>query len=277
MYKLFKDNFHKTNDCIILAAPLIVFISILGWYGNYAKDTIDNLPKLIISVITVLIMISGFISAWLYMAKKTLKLTNKVFVFDKDRAKEMCQLIKKLPNGIGRYFLPILFICTTLIALYTIVFAIINYFVTKYIGPINLSTLGITYNFILTDENFNEIMGLPEQEFVAFNCWYILLGIVSLIFSFLGMLWIPEVIYIQRNPIKAFISSLKKVFGNIQNYILLYSYIVILYILACFANTILMLNPFSYVLVLIISYYFIIYVVVLLFSYYERFFISEEN
>lgn len=70
MLKLFWNNFKKTNDCIILATPLILFLSALSWYYSYARDSIDNIPKLILAIATMLIMISGCLSAWVYMAKK---------------------------------------------------------------------------------------------------------------------------------------------------------------------------------------------------------------
>lgn len=70
MLKLFKDSLKKTNDCIILATPLIIFLSILGWYFTYATSSVDNIPKLILAIVTILIMASGFLSAWFYMAKK---------------------------------------------------------------------------------------------------------------------------------------------------------------------------------------------------------------
>ena len=59
MFKLFKNNFKITNECIILATPLIIFLSIISWYFNYAKDAIDNLPKLLLAIITMVVIVSG--------------------------------------------------------------------------------------------------------------------------------------------------------------------------------------------------------------------------
>ena len=100
MLKLFKNSFKQTNDCIILATPLIIFLSILSWYFSYASSTVDNIPKLILAGITIFVMAAGFFSAWFYMVKKTLKFSNKLYVFDKDRAKAFWNLIFSLPKGI---------------------------------------------------------------------------------------------------------------------------------------------------------------------------------
>ncbi len=274
MFKLFKNSFFKTNDCIILATPLIIFLSIIGWYANYAKVSVDTIGKLIISIITLFVIISGFSAAWLYMAKKTLKLSSKVFLFDKNRAKEMFNLICQLPKGIGRMFFPILGVLMTFTLFYAVFFIIINYFISKYITPIDLSTLGISYSFMTSDEIFYEIMDLPQKELIALNCWYMLTFFISVVCAFFTMLWIPEIVYGEKNPFKALIYSIKNIFSDIKNYVLLFSFIIVLYISTCLINTILMINPILYFIVLLISYYFILYVVVLLFSYYEFKFIE---
>ena len=85
MLKLIKNSFTITNDCIILATPLIIFLSILGWYFDYAASSIDNITKLILAAATILIMTSGFAAAWLYMAKKTIFLSKKIFFSTKQR------------------------------------------------------------------------------------------------------------------------------------------------------------------------------------------------
>ena len=131
MLKLFWNNFKKTNDCIILATPLILFLSALSWYYSYARDSIDNIPKLILAIATMLIMISGCLSAWVYMAKKTIRMSNKIFVFEKDRAKAFGELILSLPIGIGRLFLPMLGVILIIIVAYSILILADTYVISK--------------------------------------------------------------------------------------------------------------------------------------------------
>ena len=106
MLKLFKKNFKTTNDCIILAAPLIIFISLLRLYLVYAVDSVDSTTKLIWGIVTAIIMLSGFLSAWLYLTKKVIALSKKIFIFDKDRVKALGYLTMTLSKGVGRLILP---------------------------------------------------------------------------------------------------------------------------------------------------------------------------
>ena len=225
MLKLFKDSLKKTNDCIILATPLIIFLSILGWYCNYAIVSIDNLPKLILAIITLLIMASGFSAAWIYMTKKTLQLSNKVFIFDKDRAKAFWELILSLPKGIGRLFLPFLGVISLSAIVSAIAVAIITYLVTTYLGTISLDLLNSDNVMLSSKELFDEISNLSLNEIITINCWYLLIICYTFMAQFLTMLWIPEIVYSERNPFKALISAFKKLLISFPKSLLLYIYI----------------------------------------------------
>lgn len=277
MFKLFKDSFKITNDCIILATPLIIFLSILGWYFEYAAGAIDNIPKLILAAVTILVMLSGFFAAWLYMVKKTINLSNKIFVFDRDRAKALWGLALSLPKGIGRLFLPILGLTAIYIVVYSAIIFVISYFLTKYAGTVNLDSLEVNSLLISSKELIEEINELPKKELLIINCWYCLISLAVIVISFLTMLWIPEIVYCEKNPFKALCNSIIKLFGSFPKSLLLFTYIVFLTITISILNTLLMFNPFSYFLVLMLYYYFLVYIVVLLFTYYERNFIEENG
>ena len=236
MLKIFKSAFKTTNDCIILAAPLIVFLSILSWYYEYASDSINTAPKLILACVTMFVMICGFVAAWFYMAKKTIALSKKVFVFDKDRAKALGKLAMSLPNGIGRLFLPIIGVISTYILIYLLLFTGIGYIIHTYIGDVNLEFIDIQMLMLSTGELLNEIKNLSDNELLAVDCWYMLGSLAITLVSF----------------------------------IYLYMLIIVITIL----NTLLMFNPFLYFFVLMLYYYFLVYIIVLLFTYYEQTFIN---
>lgn len=276
MLKLFKDSLKKTNDCIILATPLIIFLSILGWYCNYAIVSIDNLPKLILAIITLLIMASGFFAAWVYMTKKTLQLSNQVFIFDKDRAKAFWELILSLPKGIGRLFLPFLGVISLSAVVSAIAVAIITYLVTTYLGTISLDLLNSDNVMLSSKELFEEISNLSLNELITINCWYLLIICYTFMAQFLTMLWIPEIVYSERNPFKALISAFKKLLISFPKSLLLYIYINFLVLIMTVLNTLLMFNPIAYFVVLIIYYYLIVYIIVLLFTYYQQTFLKDE-
>lgn len=274
MLQLFKNSFKTTNDCIILATPLIIFLSILSWYYKYAVVAIDTTPKLILAIITIFVMLSGFMAAWLYMAKKTISLSRKIFVFDKDRAKALWALVLSLPKGIGRLFLPSIGVISIYILIYTLIFSGIGYIVGKFIGTIDFSELDYQSIFLFGQEFANEISELSQNELLVLQCWYILALVSISVVSFITMLWIPEIVYTEKVSFEALYYSIIKIFTHLKNSIILYLYIAFLVVLISILNTFLMFNPILYFIVLLLFYYFLVYIVVLLFSYYEQTFIK---
>lgn len=274
MLQLFKNSFKTTNDCIILATPLIIFLSILSWYYKYAVVAIDTTPKLILAIITIFVMLSGFMAAWLYMAKKTISLSQKIFVFDKDRAKALWALVLSLPKGIGRLFLPSIGVISIYILIYTLIFSGIGYIVGKFIGTIDFSELDYQSIFLFGQEFANEISELSQNELLVLQCWYILALVSIAVVSFITMLWIPEIVYTEKVSFEALYYSIIKIFTHLKNSIILYLYIAFLVVLISILNTFLMFNPILYFIVLLLFYYFLVYIVVLLFSYYEQTFIK---
>ncbi len=275
MFKLFKDSFKVTNNCIILATPLIIFLSILGWYFTYTMSAVDNMAKLILAIITSIIMISGMLAAWLYMAKKTLSISKRVILFENERMKAFLEILSSLPNGIGRLFLSILGAVIIYIALFVSGTMLISFITTNFIANIDFfSIFDIDSLFVTSKELFDEIAMLSNNELLAINCWYALMLIFSTIISFLTILWIPEIVYTEKNPIKALYNSVIKLVTTFPKTLLLYVYIATLTIFISILNTLLMFNPFLFFLVLVLYYYFLVYIVVLLFSYYEQNFIE---
>ena len=277
MFQLFKNCFKQTNDSIILATPLIIFLSILGWYLSYATGSVDSIPKLVLAIITTLVMASGFFSAWFYMVKKTLKLSNKVFVFDKDRAKAFGELIMSLPKGIGKLFLPFLGVISISSIIYGLIIAGITFLVYKYIGSVNIDLLNSNNLLVSSKELFEELSQLPREEIIVINCWYMLVLATITLVSFFFILWIPEIVYSEKNPFKALINSLKKIWLTRAKTLLLYIYINVLSFIISIFSTLLMFNPISYFLVLLLYYYFIVYIIVLIFTYYEITFYKDAQ
>lgn len=274
MLKLIKNSFTITNDCIILATPLIIFLSILGWYFDYAASSIDNITKLILAAATILIMTSGFAAAWLYMAKKTIFLSKKIFIFDKERVKALWYLIISMPKGIGRLFLPILEVISLYLLIYIILFLGIYLLISKFAGSINLDSFSIQTIMLSSQELINEVNQLTDDEIIIINYWYLLTFIGSSIISFITMLWIPEIVYNEKNAFKALYNSAKKIFLDFKSSIILYLYITAIIITLSVLNTFLMFTPILYFFVLLFYYYFLVYIIVLLFTYYDRTYIK---
>ena len=223
------------------------------------------------------VMFSGFAAAWFYMAKKTIALSKKVFVFDKDRAKALAKLVMTLPNGIGRLFLPILGVISTYILIYLLIFSGAGFVINNFVGTIDLSSIDLHTLLISTGELFDELKSFTNDEIRIMNYWYLLLSIGVTVVSFLTMLWIPEIVYAEKNSYKALLYSLKKLFMTLKSSSLLFIYVYFLILVITILNTLLMFNPFLYFFVLMLYYYFLVYIVVLLFTYYEQKFIEQED
>lgn len=274
MLKLFKNSFKTTNDCIILATPLIIFLSILGWYYNYAADSIDTVHKLVLAAITMFVMFSGFVAAWLYMAKKTIALSKKIFVFDKDRVKALTSLAISLPNGIGRLFLPMMGVISIYALIYLLIFSGISYLITHFVGSINLDFVDFQSLMLSSGNLAEEISKMSEKELMVLDYWSVASFTGILLVSFITMLWIPEIVYNEKNSFKALYNSIVKLFTNFKKSIILFVYVAFLVILITILNTLLMFNPFLYFFVLMFYYYFLVYIVVLLFTYYDETFVK---
>jgi len=276
MLKIFKESFKITNDCIILVTPLIIFLSILSWYINFAFNSIDDIKKLLFAICTLFVMFCGLFASWLYMAKKTIALSKKVYIFDKDRAKDFLKLIITMPKGIGRLFIPIIGTVAIYILIYFGLYCILNYFISKYVGYIDLSKLDIDTLTLSSKELITAIDNLEINEMKIVAVWYLVSMIVINIVNFITMLWIPEIVYKNKNSIKALFSSIAKVFKNFKNVFILYLFIFCITKILSIINTVLLFFPIMYFFVLIITYYFIVYLVVLLFTYYERNFTKNK-
>lgn len=276
MLKLFKESFKITNDCIILVTPLIIFLSILSWYINFAFNSIDDVKKLLLGVFTLFIMFCGFLASWLYMAKKTIALSKKVYIFEKDRANDFLKLLLTLPRGLGKLFIPIIGVVAVYIIVYCGLYWVLNYFISKYVGYIDLSNIDFDSLALSSKELISFINDLDISDMKVFTIWYFTSSIIVNLVTFLTVLWIPEIVYNTQNAFKALFSSVKKVFKNFKNILILYIFMFIVLKILSIINTLLLFIPVMYFFVLIITYYFLVYLVVLLFTYYDRNFTNEE-
>lgn len=277
MLKLFKNAFRLTNEGIILATPLILFIWLITIYLTFAKGVVDTLPEAVSAIITLLCMIGAFCAGWFYMVKKSIDLSQKEFILDVDRAKELLNLFKKIPAGIGKYFLS--FIGMSLIML--VIFALFAIGIYKigmsFIGSIDFTAEQIKSAMASPQDMKLFLDSLSLDQLYKLGTWNMLFLAASTLMSFLLMLWVPEIIYNTSNPLLALFKSIKKIFCRFWKSIGLFIYLTILNFIISFANTFSLLHPIIYMLMMIAYFYFLVYVVVLIFSYYDKEFNKQEE
>lgn len=275
MLKLLKSCFVKTNDCLFLAVPLVIFLSILGGYFNFAVNYVDNTAKLVFAIITFFVMFCGFASSWLYLAKKTLAIAGKIYVFDKDRAQDLKELLFTIPKGIGRLFIPVLSVSAFFILVYTLICIGVNCFVTEYAGTIDFSEFSPDLFALSTGSFLSTIDRIEPDDIRIIELWYVLMFVSVLIVSFVTFLWVPEIVYEHENSFKALFSSICKVFSNFWEVFTLFVYSAFIVKILSIANTMILIAPVLYFFVLLVTCYFTIYLVVLLFTYYEQKFVKS--
>ena len=217
MLKLFKNAFRLTNEGIILATPLILFIWLITIYLTFAKGVVDTLPEAVSAIITLLCMIGAFCAGWFYMVKKSIDLSQKEFILDVDRAKELLNLFKKIPAGIGKYFLPFIGMSLIMLVIFA-VFAIGIYKIgMSFIGSIDFTAEQIKSAMASPQDMKLFLDSLSLDQLYKLGTWNMLFLAASTLMSFLLMLWVPEIIYNTSNPLLALFKSTPNVERNIKS------------------------------------------------------------
>ncbi len=245
MFKFLIENFKRTNDCIILATPMVLFFIVLQWYIESNQYSLSSISSYLFFYITLWVFISGCFAGWFYMVKKTLQFSKKTFLFDTDRLTALTKLFSCLIKGIGKFFLPILVVVAS-----CFVFNIIKMILLFY-----------AYTSKIKDQ-------------------YDLISVISIfvvyVIGYFFIFWIPEIVYSYKNPFISLLNAVKKAF-------IICPKMVIPYILICSILSLidlLLVNsqiyPFLYFFLLLSAYYFILYSVLLVFGYYEKKFIDEN-
>ena len=283
MFKLYREAFKVTNDGIVLAIPLTLFWWLITMYIGYSRAVVDSVPEVVLSAVTMIFMASTFFSGWFYLVKKCITFSSKEFILDKDRKKETLQLIKAIPEGIGKYFLHYVTASMLFVAI-----ALLIVFLIKVLSFDSVRTInGILIEYGLTSDSVNEVKtGLDnlsqDAVFQIFNKMFYpaiklaaVVFIVPAIFSFLLMLWMPEIIYTGKNPFVAIFTSIKKIFKHFGKSLKIFIYITIIQMILSFISPFSLLNIIFYMLMMLLYFYFLVYVVVLVFVYYETTF--EQN
>lgn len=266
MLKLLKENIKQTNDNIILATPLILFMWILSFYIGYSKMSVNSLPLAVLSFVTILFMTAAFFAGWFYMVKKAVLLSKQVFVLDSDKAKAVFNLFKVLPSGVGKYFLSFFGMIIFSIFLIAIVGTIAFKLGMFLIGDLNLTSEQLKN--IVDMKTFLD--SLSFDQLIKLNNWNILFLTVSSLVSFMFMLWIPEIVFKTPNPFKALFLSIRKIFTKFLKTFKLFIFMTGMNFVLSFISTFSIVNPILYFVMTVVYFYFLVYMVVLLFTYYDR-------
>lgn len=276
MRELFKQACKVTNFNIILAIPLIIGIKLLDLYTFFSRAHMDSNFKILLASVTVLFMSSVICSLWFYMVKGAVDLSKKIFILDADRANASLNLFKKIPEGIGKYFI-------SFVGVYLILF-----FIQILLTPV-VYLLGINIIGTLDEASAQHLLQLASDpaigtsagmatfveqltpaQIVFFGKWSLLFMAATSVVMYLLMLWVPEIIYKNSNPIVALFSSIVKLFKDFWNSFRIFLSLWLSGFALLFIYTFAVINPVFYLIVSVLIYYFIVYLTVLIFLYYDR-------
>ena len=94
LFNCIKESFKYSNQCVILATPLILFSLI---FGIYILVTLGgSVVSLIFSVIVAIIMLAVFLSGWFSMVVRCVK---------ESETDDYFGLMSEFTAGVGKYFL----------------------------------------------------------------------------------------------------------------------------------------------------------------------------
>ena len=269
MFKLFKEAFKTSNDCIILAFSLVLFMWILSFYFAFSNSVVNTPAEIILAFVTVLFMVCAFLSGWFYMVQQAIEVAGQVYVLDEDRAKATMNLFKVIPFGIGKYFLSFIGMIIIFLIVVSLTGAAVYYTGINLIGNV-FTQEQITGALSSTQDMKAFIDSLSLDQLIKLNLWNMLIMGATTLLSFIFMLWVPEIIYCTINPFIALFKAIKKVFVKFPKSVVLFIYLSFLNILMSFLSTFAIQHPLLYLLVMVVYFYFVIYVVVLVFSYYKH-------
>lgn len=276
MLELIKNAFRISNDNIILGIPLIFFMWVTVVYISYAQYAATSFPGRLLAIITILLMLGAFMAGWFYMVKKAIKLSKKEFVMDNDRAKAVFNLFKQIPTGIGKYFLSFVGFSFLILFVFFILANILYIIGINTIGyldidPNQLKTIG---NSAISVGAFIET--LSESQVVRLFLWEVLFLIGYAIVMFLTSMWVPEIIYQTKNPLIALFKSIKKVFKKPLEVMCLFFFLGLTNMLIAFLASFAMYNPITYIIIMMVQFYFFIYAITLVFTFYEKMYVEEN-
>lgn len=272
MIKYFLNAFKITNNNIILATPLILFMLLTTLYNGFFGGVGSNQAVALLGLITYFFMWSAFLAGWFYIIRQAI-LYNDENLSREEKTRKSFGLMNLMVKGVGEYFLSFLGV-----VFFEIIFFIGFVLLIQYAGVNLIGKLNIPINDFVTAANTNSpevlegfINGLPREEIIKLAKWiYFCLASFPL-FLFLQMFWFPSIIKDTKNIFRAFWNSLKFIFKNFFAVILFFVMIGFIHFVMMMLCGLMTINSILSYFSLLVYFYFMVYIVVLVFLFYEKY------
>lgn len=269
----FIKAFSLANNLMVLTILMLSIFIITIYMIISAQLGITTL----ISLIVIILLSSAFAAGFFYLIKTITNFSVENKTFEKNDIKKTFELFY---TGIGKHYLSFVGIFILFFILASIVIIGTVLFVDKFLFP--LSSLGDSLpNFFAIlaypSQTDSLLQSLDDNQKMLLRTWSRSFLLSTQTFTFLIMLWIPEVMYSGKNVLISLFGSVKKLFSDFPNAICLYLTIMLLnYIIAILT---VLGGGHTVVLFLlnILSLYILIYNFYAIFLYYRAKFEIENN
>lgn len=265
---MFKETFKITNNSLILTIPMILCLKIIEIYTKYINSSADSGAKFLFAFLTLIFMTGAFCAGFFYLIKLAVEIHKKEYVLHSDRTKDILGLLKNFPEGIAQYFLPFTGAYVSFITMQILLLPIIAILGLKLFGGMSPEFVNTLQTFANDSNSF--VDNLTEQQILYLGYWVLLFLAFLFVLVYFLMLWIPEIMYKTKNPVKAIFTSIVKVFRRFLKTIGLYLSAFVFIFAFAFTMTFLPKNPLLILLFEVIKYYSYLYFIFLVFLFYDK-------
>lgn len=263
---IIKQAFKVTKDNIILAQPLVLYLVVVS-LTSAGLSRVPASPVFSVFFGANILLSTAFFAGWFYMCAKTVEHEKTEYKSPEEKSIASVKLIKNFFPGVGEYFLSV----TSAILLYTGIFAIILYLAFK-AGTHFIPNPYINFAKIMAAQTPAQmqdyIMTLTPVQIKLLNLWFMYMGGVSFVYTFLTMFWFPALIFDTKNPFSAFWKNLKFIFKNFFGALGIVAYLYFMNFIVSAINAVSGVNIVLSIISLVVTFYFMTYCIVLIFLYY---------
>ncbi len=263
---IIKQAFKVTKDNIILAQPLVLYLVVVS-LTSAGLSRVPASPVFWVFFGANILLSTAFFAGWFYMCAKTVEHEKTEYKSPEEKSIASVKLIKNFFPGVGEYFLSV----TSAILLYTGIFAIILFLAFK-AGTHFIPNPYINFAKIMAAQTPAQmqdyIMTLTPVQIKLLNLWFMYMGGVSFVYTFLTMFWFPALIFDTKNPFSAFWKNLKFIFKNFFGALGIVAYLYFMNFIVSAINAVSGVNIVLSIISLVVTFYFMTYCIVLIFLYY---------
>ena len=202
-YKLVKDN-------LILIQPLLIFLLLIGLILAPASTGGLNIAL----IFPIIGLYCAFGAGWFSMFHKSIQQSANKKPTAEEKAENTLNLLKEFFPGVVKYFLKVL----AGVVVYSILLIIVvNFFGgiigSKFIGfPTSVNSADL-WHITMNSDNAQKLLAkISAADRIRILQWNLLSFSIMGIFSYLMMFWIQAMISEDKNPLSAYLESIRTVF-----------------------------------------------------------------